>query len=630
MAILTASRRPHDSQIPYRPGLILVMSFIHRIIPTRRVFTALTTAAFLTLATADRSGRVDSAEFVLARDGKPMATIVTAAAVSEAASFGAQELQLHVRKITGATLPIKTDDEKVEGPRVLVGPSAAMTLLGLDESQFKDQEYLIRFLDQNLVLLGAGQGTSYAVHDFLERFCDVRWYGPGEAQMVFPTKATLVVQPREIRRAPAFAWRSMHAVLETYAMARELYDNPNEHDMHLFWRRQRVGGEAYACNHSLERYFDRFWKQNPKCPELFVAAHPDWFAQGYSESEQEAFGRLPPQLCYSHQGVVDQVVADARKFFDGQGAEPGAEAAGNFFAMVPMDWGGRGGWCKCSACQSQIDQQRQTENSFDSNGSASDYWFAFVNRVAREVAKTHPDKYISTLAYAGYSYYPRQVRLEPNVSIQMCLHTRNWWVPGMQNAELNFYRDWVNEKGRPLYVWLYHLLPELNLGGAPYHFFPGFHAHSIGRQFKMFARDGVRGAFIEGVSDQLDSYLTLKLLDDPSLNVDALLGEFFTRYYGPAAQPMKQFYLQVEETFSNPANYPEAIQKEMKKDFFQTEEIAWKYLGTETRMAELGRLMDEATKMAIGDVEKHRVALFRKAIWDHMVAGRKEYLSKQQ
>ena len=44
-------------------------------------------------------------------------------------------------------------------------------------------------------------------------------------------------------------------------------------------------------------------------------------------------------MCYSNQGLIDQVVADARKFFDGQGAEAGAEAAGKYFAMVPMDGG---------------------------------------------------------------------------------------------------------------------------------------------------------------------------------------------------------------------------------------------------------------------------------------------------
>jgi len=573
--------------------------------------------------------RAVSAEFAITRDGKPTATIVIAATPTPIVTLGAEELQRHVLLITGATLPIKHDSEKIDGPRVLVGPSLLIDQNGLQESQFKDQEYIIRVTENEIVLAGKEQATTYAVHDFLERCCDVRWYGPGESQMVYPKSATLLIKPCDVRRRPAFAWRSIFPWTK-FVIARELYNQPSDPDLDMFWRRHRTGGEAYACNHSLEGYYDRFWKQNPKNPDVFVAEHPDWFAQGYTVSELEAYGGQPPQLCYSNQGLVDQVVADARKYFDGGGTSVGTEAAGKFFAMVPMDRGGRGHWCKCPTCQAQIDQQRLDENRFDSNGSASDYWFGFVNKVAREVVKSHPDQMISTLAYAGYSYYPRKVKIEKNISIQMCLHTRNYWVPGMQQDEQSWYQEWVSkEKGRHLYLWLYHCLPELqNVVGPPFRSFPGFHAHTLEQQFKQFARDGIRGAFIEGVSDQVDIYVTMKLLDDPSRSVDTLLEEFFSRYYGRAAKPMHQFYLSVEEIYRDSANYPEEIQKNLKQDFFQTDEIAWKYLGTAERMTTLEALMDEATQLASSDVEKQRVALFRKSIWDHMLQGRKEYLEK--
>jgi len=187
-----------------------------------------------------------------------------------------------------------------------------------------------------------------------------------------------------------------------------------------------------------------------------------------------------------------------------------------------------------------------------------------------------------------------------------------------------------HKKGRPLYLWLYYLFPEYSAAGGKFHCFPGFSAHTLGWFLKMYAHDGSRGAFIEGVSDQIDTYVTLKLLDDPSLDVDVLLEEFFTRYYGAAAGPMKRLYLCIEDTFRNSANYPKEIQTNRNKQFHQTEEIAWKYLGTEARMAELGALMDEATRMAASEIEKQRVALFREGVWDYMVEGRKEYLAKQQ
>ena len=46
-------------------------------------------------------------------------------------------------------------------------------------------------------------------------------------------------------------------------------------------------------------------------------------------------------------------------------------------------------------CAPQFDLARAKES-----GQHSDYWARFVNAVARELKKTHPDKYVSTLAYA--------------------------------------------------------------------------------------------------------------------------------------------------------------------------------------------------------------------------------------
>ena len=143
----------------------------------------------------------------------------------------------------------------------------------------------------SIILAGKEQGTSYAVHDFLERFCNVLWYRPGDSQMVLPKTKSLAVQSREVRRAPAFAWRSVSNMWdsERLTMARGLYNHPSEEDLHLFWVRLREGGEAYSCSESLYGFCDRFWQENPKCPEVFVAPHSDWFAQGYTANELENY-----------------------------------------------------------------------------------------------------------------------------------------------------------------------------------------------------------------------------------------------------------------------------------------------------------------------------------------------------
>ena len=62
----------------------------------------------------------------------------------------------------------------------------------------------------------------------------------------------------------------------------------------------------------------------------------------------------------------------------------------------------------------------------------------------------------------------------------------------------------------------------------------------------MYAKDKVRGIFLCGIGEQLDFYITMKLYDNPSLDPDELIDEFFTSYFGKAAKPMSDFYDKIE------------------------------------------------------------------------------------
>lgn len=65
----------------------------------------------------------DSGEITLVKDGKANAVIVIAEEPTIAANLAAVELQYHIEKITSASLPIKGDNETVQGNRILGGES---------------------------------------------------------------------------------------------------------------------------------------------------------------------------------------------------------------------------------------------------------------------------------------------------------------------------------------------------------------------------------------------------------------------------------------------------------------------------------------------------------------------------
>jgi hypothetical protein len=196
-----------------------------------------------------------------------------------------------------------------------------------------------------------------------------------------------------------------------------------------------------------------------------------------------------------------------------------------------------------------------------------------------------------------------------------------------------FYEGWrAKAPGRMQCVWLYQCFPDEIGDGNGFVAFPGFHAHTLARQFRMFAADEVRGVFLCGVADYIDGYLTFRCLDDPAFDVDQALEEFFTRYYGPAAGPMRNLYLDIERTYTDPANYPEAVRKE-DAHFHQSEEMAWKYLGTAERMAAWGRRLEEAkAAVAVPSAtaeERERVAVFERDTWGRMLEGKKRWEAKQ-
>ena len=103
-------------------------------------------------------------------------------------------------------------------------------------------------------------------------------------------------------------------------------------------------------------------------------------------------------------------------------------------------------------------------------------------------------------------------------------------------------------------------------------------------------------------------------MDDPSRDVDKMLSEYFTRYYGPAGEPLKRMYLDIEQTYCDPANWP-------VNPGHMTVDVAWGRLGTPEGMARYAAWMDDARRLAETDVQKQRVALFEADTWRYMQQG---------
>lgn len=576
-----------------------------------------------------------SNELTLVKDGKPTSVILVSCESNASAWFAAGELVDHIHKITGAAIPIVTDNTAGEVPpgvRILVGDSRWAHDAELSSKEFQEQEYLIRFTPDTLILMGRDegggaksptgaintnlvpdgfqlQGTSYAVHDFLERYCDVRWYAPTPLGVVYPSETTLVVKGAEVRRKPRLEFRGGLSAPSVWGMTGPATNN----QMALHAARLRAGGKQYAVSHSFEAYPDRFLKKNPGNPSIWEGEHPEYFAKDADGYPQ------PYQMCYSSTALVAQVVKDAQAVFAGK-TVPGVVVGENYFCVVPRD---TDLMCHCKKCLALLGKP----DGHFSDGEASKLVWKFTIAVANQFTNKLPGKYVGQLAYRNYAFYPTGLKIPTNVMIGPCIWDgERLWSEEASKYEYNNYKTWVSKTpGQLTSMWFYQCFPGETAGSGGFHYFMPFYAHVLDRQMKLFAKDGLRGMFLCGTAEYVDGYLTYKLMDDPSLDVDDVLSDFFARYYGPASNAMADVYRKIETTYTDLERYP-------NKHPATSEAVEWKCLGNNKVMGELEFSMKKAgaavAECPATNAYALRVKQFDKDFMEYMTIGHDRYEMK--
>jgi len=528
----------------------------------------------------------------LVRDGKGEAVIVLAPKPTRPAQLAAAELAHYIKKITGAELPVITEDKLTEaqagGNLVLVGESERTRKLSLTSAGLKRQEHIVKNSGKWLVIMGRDEqifgpvnyesrfpwpecrldfphrvyfkalGSFYAVSTFLERELGLRWYMPGELGEVVPKTKTIITRGLNLKLKPWSKTRISTRLgswdyFDFYIPGRTPKKRIPPRDMLLWWLRLKMGGDPWQVNHSVYSYYDRFAKE-----------HPDWFANSDPKPRKHP--------CYTHPGFIEQHAQDARDYFDGKFPKmvfpKGGRvlAAGDYYPACPID--SSSGWCECSRCKPLLDIHQPVPKEIQGaaffNGYYSQYVWTFVNAVAKEVRKTHPDKKVSAIAYARYFLPPKNMKLEPNLSI--CITRPIMAYPDAKakkyfNDTITYYYKQTGE----LMIWEYYLNQYFNA----YMAFPWITPHLIAEDIEFLKTVGVVGKFVEmdgwkgqwtnPAEQYLPTYITYKLLADDSHSVDEVLDEHYRLFYGPAEKPMKAFFEQFEKDWLKPEAYAKGV-----------------------------------------------------------------------
>ena len=153
---------------------------------------------------------------------------------------------------------------------------------------------------------------------------------------------------------------------------------------------------------------------------------------------------------------------------------------------------------------------------------------------------------------------------------------------------------------------------------AGVHCFPGFFAHVLRDEYRLFAKlDISENIYNCGFVDDYENFLSLRWMWNPGEPLESLEDEYFASY-GAASAPLREFYRMVEERYCTTSNYPPKL---IERTCHQTSALAWDVLGTPDVLRKLELLMDEAERLADTPLAKARVANWREGIWQYIKSG---------
>ena len=472
----------------------------------------------------------------LASNSKPLSQIVIPARPGRLEDFAAKELQACFLKISGARLPIRREGSVKPGEfAFFLGQTrrAASLKLPLTEKVLGRDGFVVRSIPQGMVLQGRNElGTLFAVYELLERYFDVRWFMPGAIGEHVPCCENPCIGRVELTLKPAFQFRWVGS--GDWALRQRMNSDVS------------VKGEAVGVRWKWAYHTFRILIP----PEKYFGSHPEFFAliKGYrSVSTNPTHGN---QLCTSNPALIKEVAKNLSAALD---AEPGVDVV----SLSPNDGGG---FCECETCCA-LD-----EPATDWYGRYSRRLATFANAVARLVGRKHPRVLIKIGAYTLYARVPSEpgFKLEPNIVVQLChlwfCHKhylgsnacrkgstypagKKHFLPNQEYEKI--LKQW-KKRARHIFVYEYCANRGLERVGLPWPL-----AHVLARDIPFYLKHGVEGFYTQLFEslwhrDGLLYYMAAKLCWNADLEPVAIFNDYMNKFYGPAAQAMKSYFITVE------------------------------------------------------------------------------------
>lgn len=465
----------------------------------RSLWTARLAASVLLVAWCWPVVAEDLEQGLLIAEGKrALLPIVVSPQASASTRSVADELAMYLEQITGATFEVSSGDGEsgiVLGTLAEFPDSMLQRPLEIRDRFDGREAFAIRTDPGRLRLIGAtDKAASHAAFALLEAI-GCRWFFEAPEWEVVPSIPTLRVKVNRDER-PAILSRRIWfggGFFEHGAASRPVRD-------YAAWARHNRMEQSLTvnCGHA--------WQTIIADNKAVFDMHPEYRALVSGKRQGD-------QLCVSNAALRELVIRWALDFFR---KNPTAD-------MVSVDPSDGSGQCECQACARL--------------GTISDRVFGLANDVAKAVGREHPGKLVGLYAYHEHSE-PPSFSLEPNVYVQL--------TAGFTRGRYTFDEllELWPQKCKSMGFYEYFSVWPWDLDQ-----FPGGRANDtayLREQIPRYLAAGATSLDCESSGNWglhgRGYYLAHKLMWDPTTDVEALLDDFYSKAFGPAAVPMRRYY----------------------------------------------------------------------------------------
>ena len=549
-----------------------------------RVKAGLVGVVLLLSASCRVAYSADPDALTLAHDGRTTYRIVIAEDASARVNAVAKDFQGIFREMTGAAIPLVTDEEPMGEREIIIGPSKHLDNLAMyiDWDALGEEGYVIRTHGPHLALFGGPLGgTRNAVYTFLDEHLGCRFYG--RDLNFIPKNPDLTIGILHVEEVPYLEARNPNAVwvgVPLWALRNRINMFHGAQAVHWLYETETFQEEVEAwMKFANDPRLAGFWffggnpNRKPRhndelhtldrdmlVPSSLFEEHPDYFSLRKGLHDDK---RHPDNgICPTAPGLVEVVAENAKDWI--------REAP--YARIISVSMADRYYACGCPRCLERYQKEKDkwaytqpTKPDGTPTRPSKNRWIAgnareagvfldFVNRVVDEIHKDFPDIYVHTFAYYWTRYVPDDwqptdkliIDLEPLVecryhSLGQCEHNEEvygYWT---------ILRRWT-KKSKHVWVWDdcygYSVKPS-----------PVFKHRNL--YYQELRAAGVKGvlAHMCGGADQwigeLRAYIYAKLMWNPDYNIHAGIAEYCTHAYGGASEPMLQY---IHET-QDPSNY---------------------------------------------------------------------------